>query len=357
MLNFTVGPVQSSEEVLAIGAESAPYFRTAEFSEIMLENETFMKKFAGASVDSRTVFLTGSGTAAMEAAIVNTLSQEDRVLIVSGGSFGERFVEICNLHKIPNTPIQLEYGHALLPSDLEPYDYKGYTAFVVNLGETSTGVLYDAQLIHSFCERNQLFLIVDAVSSFITDPFYFDDYGVDVMLTGSQKALAVPPGISIVVLSEKAIDRINEIDAPCYYLNLKSALINGERGQTPFTPAVTTLLQINKRFHLIEENGGIEQETSRIANLAMDFRTKIQAFPFTLFANTPSNAVTSLQTPNHSAKQIFTKLKDEFGIWICPNGGSLANDVFRVGHLGNLTVKDNDILIQALKELQKRDVF
>lgn len=113
MINFTVGPVQSSDAVRAIGAEQVPYFRTSEFSDVMFENERLIKKFAKASDDSKVVFLTSSGSGAMETAIMNTLTPNDKALVVNGGSFGHRFVELLELHHIPYTEIKLEHGKAL----------------------------------------------------------------------------------------------------------------------------------------------------------------------------------------------------------------------------------------------------
>ncbi len=150
MINFTVGPVQSSDTVLAIGSEQVPYFRTAEFSEMMLENEKLMKKFAKAKDNARVVFITGSGTASMEAAVINTLTENDKALIVNGGSFGHRFVQICDIHRIPYDEIKLETGKALTEELLYSYAGKGHTAFIVNVHETSTGVYYDINLISKF---------------------------------------------------------------------------------------------------------------------------------------------------------------------------------------------------------------
>ena len=254
MLNFTVGPVMSSEAVRAIGAEQVPYFRTAEFSELMLENEKLIKKFAKASDDSKVVFITGSGTASMEATVMNTLTKEDKALVVNGGSFGYRFVELLELYEIPYTEIKLGAGKALKEEKLKKYEGQGYTAFLVNVHETSTGVHYDIDLISAFCKRNNMFLIVDAISSFLADDFNMEELGVDVMITGSQKALACPPGISVIVLSPKAVERVNNSKTKCMYLDLKDALKNQERGQTPFTPAVGILRQIHER--LIEINRG-----------------------------------------------------------------------------------------------------
>ena len=130
MLNFTVGPVQSSEQIRAIGAENVPYFRTAEFSDVMLENERLMLQFSGAPIGSRAVFITGSGTASMEATVMNLFTPEDRVLVVNGGSFGARFCKICEIHGIKYDEIKLDTGKQLRIDDIKTVakDTK-YTAF------------------------------------------------------------------------------------------------------------------------------------------------------------------------------------------------------------------------------------
>lgn len=357
MINFTVGPVQSGDLVRKIGGEQVPYFRTSEFSEIMLENEKLIKKFAKTSDDSRVVFITGSGTASMEATVINTLSEQDKVLIINGGSFGSRFVKLCQIHNIKYDEIKLEMGKALTNEQLEKYNDKGYTAFLVNIHETSTGVHYDLNIIHKFCERNKLFLIVDAISSFLADEIDMKKYGINVMITGSQKALACPPGISLIVLDRIALDRVYNTDCKCMYLDLKDALINGERGQTPFTPAVNILLQINARLKEIDNNGGVENEINKVSIIANDFRTRIKDLPFEIVSDSLSNAVTPLHPLNASAHDIFVRLKDEYGIWICPNGGELKDKVFRVGHIGHLTIEDNDKLINALIDMKNKGLI
>lgn len=354
MLNFTVGPVMSSEAVCAIGAEQVPYFRTAEFSATMKENEALMTQFTKAPEGSRVVFITGSGTASMEATVMNVFTPTDKVLVVNGGSFGHRFVQLCEIHDIPHTEIALEMGHKLTAEHLAPYEGQGYTGFLVNLDETSTGVLYDIHLISQFCHRNNIFLVVDSISSFLADPFNMQALGVDVMITGSQKALACPPGISIIVLAPQAVKRVCSREVKSMYFNLKDALKNGERGQTPFTPAVGILRQINARLKEIEAAGGVETENQRMAALAADFREKIKDLPFTIVSQSLSNAVTPLHPHNVSAYDIFLKLKDEYHIWVCPNGGDMADKVFRVGHLGALTPADNTTLVAALTDLHKK---
>ena len=357
MINFTVGPVLSSEAVRAIGAQQVPYFRTSEFSEVMFENERLVKKFAKASEDSKVVFITGSGSASMETAIMNTLSPSDKALVVNGGSFGHRFVELLELHHVPYAEIKLEHGKALKPEHLAPYEGKGYTAFLVNKHETSTGVHYNMNLISDFCRRNGLFLIADCISSFLADSFDMKELGVDIMLTGSQKALACPPGISIMVLSPNAIARINKTHCICQYLDLQIALKNMERGQTPWTPAVGILLQINARLKEIEAQGGVDSEIARIGSLAEYFRRGIKDLPFEIVSESLSNAVTPLHPTTASAYDIFLKMKDEHGIWICPNGGDMKDTIFRVGHIGALTTTDYDKLIAAFKDLQAKGII
>lgn len=344
----------SSEAVCAIGAEQVPYFRTAEFSATMKENEALMTQFTKAPEGSRVVFITGSGTASMEATVMNVFTPADKVLVVNGGSFGHRFVQLCEIHDIPHTEIALEMGHKLTAEHLAPYEGQGYTGFLVNLDETSTGVLYDINLISQFCHRNNIFLVVDSISSFLADPFNMQALGVDVMITGSQKALACPPGISIIVLAPQAVERVCSREVKSMYFNLKDALKNGERGQTPFTPAVGILRQINARLKEIEAAGGVESENQRMAALAADFREKIKDLPFTIVSQSLSNAVTPLHPHNVSAYDIFLKLKDEYHIWVCPNGGDMADKVFRVGHLGALTPADNTTLVAALTDLHEK---
>ena len=357
MINFTVGPVQSSEKVRSIGAEQVPYFRTPEFSDLMKENEKLMKKFAKASDDSRVVFITGSGTASMEACVRNLFTSEDKVLVVNGGSFGNRFVQLCEIHDVPHEVIALEKGKTLTREELYKYDGMGFTGFLVNMHETSTGVLYDIDMISEFCKKNDIFLLVDAISAFLANPINVKEQHVGAMITGSQKALACPPGISVIVLSPEAIERIERNKVKSMYFDLQDALKNGERGQTPFTPAVAILIQINERLKEIEAQGGVESEIKRIATLAEDFRTKIKELPFEIMSESLSNAVTPLHPTTASAYDIFTTLKDEYEIWVCPNGGDLADTLFRVGHIGYLTEADNDALIHALEDMKKRGLI
>ena len=357
MLNFTVGPVMCSEAVCAVGGEQVPYFRTAEFSATMLENERLMLKFAKAPEGSKAVFMTNSSTGSMEAVVMNCFTEEDSVLVIDGGSFGHRFVELCEIHQIPHTVLKLAHGQKLTKQLLYAYDGQAFTGLLVNIDETSTGVLYDSEMIGEFCRKNHLFYVCDCVSAFLADPFDMAACGADVMITGSQKVLACPPGISIIVLAPRAVERVTSRKVRSMYFNLADALLNMQRGQTPFTPAVGILRQINARLREIEEAGGADAEIARVAEQAEDFRKKIRELPFEFVSESPANGVTPVHPLHADAYQIFLTLKDEYGIWICPNGGDMKSTIFRVGHIGHLSHEDNTTLINALKDMQKRGLL
>lgn len=360
MLNFTVGPVMSLPEITKVASESTPYFRTPEFSKIMLENEKIMLDFLEAPKDSRCVFLTTSGTGAMESCVMNILNEQDKVMVINGGSFGARFVEMCELHNLKYTEIKCDFGCQVTKEQLECFEGKGYTALLVNMDETSSGVLYDMHLISDFCKRNGMLLIVDAISAFITDEINMEELNAAVVITGSQKALAVQPGISVIALSPIAIERINDNQEKTMYLSLKSALKNMERGQTPFTPAVTTLLQINTRLSGIRDNGGLKKERQKVKEICSMFREAVKNYSFEFVVKEDkdrSNAVTAVRPITCSASKIVQILKDEYNIWVCPNGGELADKVFRVGHIGNIKVEDMKVLIDALNDMKNRKII
>lgn len=253
MLNFTVGPVMSAPDIIEVANQSTPYFRTPEFSEIMLDNERMMLEMLHAPTGSRCVFLTASGTGAMESMVMNILNDRDQTIIVNGGSFGQRFVELAQLHGRAFTEVKCQFGKQLRREQL--CGQEGHTALLVNMHETSSGVLYDMGMIAEFCRENHILLLVDAISAFLADELDMEALGAAAVITGSQKALAVQPGIAIMALAPAALERIGQNKEACMYLSLKQALKNGGRGQTPFTPAVTTLLQIHARLENICSGG------------------------------------------------------------------------------------------------------
>lgn len=360
VLNFTVGPVMSHKEILEIAGSQTPYFRTAEFSGIMLDNERRMLECLHAPEGSRCVFLTTSGTGGMEACVAGLLSEKDKAAVINGGTFGQRFAELCRLHNIPHVEVSCEFGKQVDRDKVRKLAGQGVTALLVNMDETSSGVLYDMEFLSDFCRANSIFLIVDIISSFLTDEFDMAKLGANVAITASQKALALQPGAAIVALDPAALERVYRTESKYMYLSLKAALENMERGQTPFTPAVSIMLQLNARLKLTEKRGGVGEEIGYVRNLAGYFRSRIAEYPFKLLVDDPadrSNAVTALWTERGNAHQICGILKDQYDIWICPNGGVYKDNVFRVGHLGALTVEDYDVLTNAFDKLRAADLL
>ncbi len=356
MLNFTVGPVMSPDEVLAASAEDSPYFRTPEFSGVMLESERIMLRLLSAPEGARCVFLTASGTGAMEAAVMGVLKPSERVAVINGGSFGQRFADLCRLHGHDVDEVKLRFGQQVVRDNLEQSVSPGCAALLVNMHETSSGLLYDMGLLCDFCRERGLVLVVDAVSAFIAEEIDMLALGADVVLTGSQKALACHPGVSLLALSPRAQERVAANPEVCSYLSLKEALRNGERGQTPWTPAVTTLLEVNARLKAIEERG-IEAERAEIALRAAAVREALAGTSLTVVPDNPSNAVTALRCPGRNAKAIIERAKTEYGMWLCPNGGALADEVFRIGHIGAISQEDNQKLIDALAAMSAEGLF
>jgi len=361
MINFTIGPVQMDDETLELGRQQIPYFRTPEFSAMMKENEEILCRLFDAPENSRVVFMTGSGTASMEGGVMNFFGKDDKVLVVNGGSFGHRFVELCQIHEIPFAEIRLEYGAPLTKDALYQYDEQQYTGMVLQLCETSTGVKYDLDMIGGFCKKNNIFLFVDAVSGFLADRFSMKEMHVNAAITGSQKALSLPPSMSFTVLDEEAQRRCKANKVKSMYFDYADYLKNGERGQTPFTPAVGTLIQLNEKLHRIERDGGISAMNAAAQQRAEYFRRKIKHLPLKMFTaiEDSSNCVTALMPTNQdvNAHRIFEIIKDEYGIWICPNGGDMAAKVFRVGHIGNITEAEIDSLVGVFDDLVKRKLL
>lgn len=354
MINFTVGPVQMDKETRRLGKNQIPYFRTPEFSKIMKENEDLLCEFFDAPESSRAIFLTGSGTASMEASVMNFFNSQDKVLVVNGGSFGHRLVELCTIHEIPFTEIHLEYGQPLSKEMLKQYAGNGYSGMMLQLCETSTGILYDMNMVGQFCKENNIFLMVDAVSGFLADALSMKNMNVNVAITGSQKALSLPPSMSFIIADTKAIERCNANNPKSMYFDLRDYLKNGERGQTPFTPAVATCIMLNDKLTRLSVNGGVKAANRLAKEKAEYFRNAIKDLPLKIYtpAEASSNCVTALEPTNGmSAYDIFTEIKDKYGMWICPNGGDLKDKVFRVGHIGTISKKEVDALVKVLHKV------
>jgi aspartate aminotransferase-like enzyme len=341
---FTPGPVKIPQYILEIGAMQAPYFRNASFSAVLLECERLLLELAGAAAGSRVVFLAASGTGAMEAAVINLLSPGDKAFIVNGGGFGQRFADICNCHGIPS------HEHKAVDTNLADIDalggYASCSALLVNGHETTTGVMYDLHAIGRYCMKNKLLNIVDAISLFVTDHIDMREQNIDALIVSSHKGLALPPGMSMVILGPKAIEKIGKANS--IYFNFHDYLSDGLRGQTPFTPAVTILLQLHARLKRIAHDG-LEHEIAKARQIAAYFRSSVNAWPLQFYSRFMPNAMTALSpTDGASALGVVNDLAERYRVIVAPNGGALKDKVFRVAHMGDMTQDYVDVLIGAL---------
>ena len=354
-INFSIGPVMMYENTKSIGSEEVPYFRTQEFSNVVFKIDSDLKQILNFNSDSKVLLLTGSGTLGMETAVSSLFDENDKLLIVNGGTFGQRFVNLAKIYNYNYSEIRLASGEKLTEKRLLKELDEDVTAILVNHHETSTGVLYDLEMVKKIAKKHNKLLVVDAISSFIAEDINNNDDSIDCLILGSQKGLALPPGLSIIVLSKRAINKIKTVKQKSLYLDINYALDSATRGQTPFTPAVGIILQLQERLEKLVD-GGIEHERNKIVELGTYFRKNITDLGLELFIANPSNALTPIYLKENAYKT-FELLKDEFNIWVAPSGGELRDNLLRVGHLCNLKKEDYKKLIKALKEIKERGIL
>ncbi len=341
---FTPGPVRMFEETLEIGALQTPYFRNEAFSKITLECEENILKITNAACGSRVLFLTASGTAGMEAVVQNLLCSDDKALVINGGTFGQRFVDICKIHSIHHTEAKVQNNNLCDTAILDAH--KDATALLINAHETSIGTLYDLDSVGAFAKEHNLLHIVDAISMFVTDAVDMQKHHIDALVISSHKGLALPPGLSMVVLSPRAIEKINPVHQ--LYFDFNSYLKDGARGQTPFTPAITIILQLHQRLEQIVHDS-IESEINKAKEIATYFREAIQDLPLKPYSFHMPNAMTILTPTDEKLASLIVKdLDEKYNIIVAPNGGELKDKVFRVAHMGAMTKEYTDVLIDAL---------
>ena len=345
---FTIGPVMMYPETLQIESMQQPYFRNPQFSAVMLDIEKWFLESIGAPQGSRFIALTASGTGAMDASVSNLLNEKDKVLVINGGSFGARFAELCSYYGIPHTDYVIPFGKAFDKEEFEKYSGQGFTALLVNACDTGTGQLYDLDYLGEFCAREGILLIVDAVSAYLADPIDMTKQHIDVLFTASQKALALSPGVSLIALGEKALERIGR-GRHAYYFDFADYIENQKRGQPPFTSAVGTLLAMHQRLEAIRAQG-VDEVIEELKKRAALFRERLRELPVTVPDIPLSNCCTPVVFPKGNAWEVYEALISKYDIVLTPSGGALRDKQLRVGHLGNLTLEDLEDLADKLGE-------
>ena len=348
---FTPGPTPVPEKVMNRMAEPILHHRTKEFSDIFVEASEILQELFQTKED--VYILAASGTGAMEAAVANHLNPGDEVLTIEGGKFGERWGELCEAYGVRVTRIAVPWGKAFTPDEMraELHKKSDYKAVLLTHSETSTGVAIDlermAQVIRNTSEA---LIIVDGITSVGAIPLKMDDWGVDVVVTGSQKGLMLPPGLSFIASSKRAWKAVEASTQPRYYFDLRKARKSLKAQTTPFTPAVTLIVGLLEALKMIREEG-MEAVWKRHAILAESTRQAIRALGLDLLAESPSNAVTAVKIPGSLQEAGIDKRLKEKGIIAAGGQGKLKGKIFRISHLGYYDVQDMLAAISVLEEV------
>lgn len=339
-----VFPGDLSPETLAIGAQQVPYMRTSAFSTVVLECQDRLLRLFN-SPKGKVLFYTSSGTGAMDAIVQNFVSAQGKALVIAGGSFGYRWGELCDYYDVPNVLFEVPFAKDIDYEKLEQQVIaEKPKVLLCQHHETSSGQLFNMSQIGKICKENNVLLITDAISSFLSDPLDMEEMGIDICLVSSQKGLNIPPGISLVVLSEHTLSL--PFAARNYYFDFKNNLKNLERGQTPFSPATVIFLQLRQRLFEIEKIG-LKEIIAQTAYKANYFRALCNKHGWRILPETPSNCITSFYL-KQNGDRLFTDLQ-EMGICIMPSG---TPNYFRVTHTGLQTDTDLDILVDAISKVE-----
>jgi aspartate aminotransferase-like enzyme len=352
---FTPGPVAVPEEVMLQMARPIIHHRTVEFEMIFSEVREGLKYVY--ETQQEVFILAASGTGAMEGAVVNTLSKGDKVLVVNGGKFGERWVKISKVYGLEVVEVKVEWGYSVVPKIIEDYlnKDKDIKAVMVQASETSTGVMHPTKDIGEITrKRDDVILIVDGITAVSVFPLPFDEYGIDVLVAGSQKAFMLPPGLSFAAMSEKAWKFYEKSDLPKFYFDFKSYLNNADKNTTPYTPAVSLIVGLAlvlKNF----KNEGLQKIHNRHSKLALATREAMKAIGLEPFVkDTPSTALTVTYAPEEiGAKKIISALKDSFGMTVAGGQDDAKGKIFRVSHIGYIDMADTIAYISAVESVLK----
>jgi aspartate aminotransferase-like enzyme len=352
---FSPGPTMLPPEVLLKMAEPIMHHREPEFEKIFAEIREGLKYLF--QTRNEVLVFTSSGTGAMEGAVSNILSKGDKAIVVRGGKFGERWGEICKAYGIEFIPIDVEWGKAVDPKRIKEIlesDSK-VRAVYTQASETSTGVKHPIREIADIVKRDEdRVIIVDAITGIGVFNIPTDEWGLDVVISGSQKALMLPPGLSFAALSDKAWKLVERSDLPKYYFDFKKELKNTKKNQSSYTPAISLFVGLRETLHMIREEG-LETIFRRHEKLAEATRRAVKALGLKLFApDSPSNAVTAVMIPEGiDGERLKDLFFEKFGITVAEGQDRAKGKIIRIAHLGYYERLDMVMVISALEMLLK----
>ncbi len=344
---FTPGPTDVPPEVLIEMARPIFHHRTARFREMFAEVTAGLKKIFKTENDVLTI--AGSGTAGMEAAIACLVPRDKKVLVANGGKFGERWVKVAKRYGLDVDEVVLEWGTALQADTVAEKLATGeYGAVITVYSETSTATACDLKAIAEVVAKTDAILVADAITAAAALPLDTDAWGVDVVASGSQKALMLPPGLAILAVSEKAWKCAEKIDAPCFYLDLNAYRKSLAKNDTPYTGPVSLIRGLKVSVDMINEIG-IDTINERTAILAKAVRTAAEAIGMKVFSQQPSDSVSGLLFPEGIDDKIRTVLRDKYGASVAGGQEQLKGKAMRISHMGYIDPLETIGLIAAIE--------
>ncbi|WP_073346879.1 pyridoxal-phosphate-dependent aminotransferase family protein [Bacteroides congonensis] len=341
-----VFPGNIEDSILQIGGKPFPYMRTEQFSELVKDSEKMLLDLMHCP-GGRVIFYTASGTGAMDAVVANYVSQFKKAFIIAGGSFGYRWKNLCEYYHCPNEVFAVPFAQDIDYVQLEEAVAASRPdVFLCQHHETSTGQLYNIERISEICKRYSVSLVVDAISSFLSDELDMEAFGIDVCITSSQKGLNIAPGLSFLFLSPKIL--ATTFAHKSYYFDFAENLKNLERGQTPYSPATTIFLQLHARLKM-DISLGVRQIIASVRARALYFRELCKQNCWEMPVEVPSNCITGFFVRRNGDILFRELLKQD--IYIMPGG---TPGYFRVSHLGVQTTEDLDDLANRIKDIENR---
>lgn len=339
------------EDVLLEMARPQDHHRTAGFKEMFKDVTEHLQYLF--QTEGTCLTLTGSGTAAGEAAIVSACGdgQDHKVLCCRGGKFGERWAEICEAFGIPHVNYDVEWGHGAKAEVIDKMLSEDKSIDTVTLvhSETCSSSVSDVQAIAKVTRKHDALLIVDGITAVGTLPVKMDDWGVDIYFTGSQKALMLPPGLGFLAVNDRAWKRIEAGNAHYYYNNLKKYRKSIEKNDVPFTPNNQLIRGLQKVLQGIKERG-LEAVWAHSALMAKATRAAVEAMGLKLFAADPADSVTGIWVPEDVDEGKLRKLfRSKYGMQIAGGQGHIKGKVIRVSHMGYCDAFDTLSVIGALE--------
>ncbi|MDO8746534.1 MAG: alanine--glyoxylate aminotransferase family protein [Thermodesulfovibrionales bacterium] len=349
------GPTPVPSEALLAMAMPIIHHRSPDFIPVLDAAKNGLKWLYQTKND--VLILCSTGTGGMVGAVNNFFSPGDKVLTVNGGKFGERWTKICKAYGLQAEEIIVEWGYAVKPETIEAKlkNDPSIKGVFVQASETSTGVYHDIEALAKVVKKYEnTILIVDAISAIVAHDLRMDEWGIDVMIGGSQKGVMLPPGLAFVGISEKAWKFSEKSKCPRFYFNFKKERENLAKNQTNFTSPVTLIIGLNESIKLLRKEG-LENVFKRHEKLANATRAAVKALGLELYPKeSPSNSVTAVCAPaGIDGQAIYKNLREKYGITAAGGQDHVKGKIFRIAHLGYADTFDVIIAIAGLEMVLK----